>query len=228
MGLSDSEGPLLVQQDHCSCGLRHPDGGSGRGHSGGSTINGFLPNANQNNPALLPLESDNFDISLEYYFSDTGYVSLGAFQKNVANFIGNSVQQINLFGIRNQTGGPSAQAALAFLQSAQCTAQNGGNACGTDDSALFTATAMLLNPGTFTDANGPHVGGLANYNGSNAQHVAFATKYDILPTANDPLYTFNVSTPVNNKDAKIHGIEVGGQYFFGESGFGIPATTMVV
>jgi TonB-dependent receptor len=202
--------------------------GQGAGGAGGSTINGFLPTGNQNDTGLLPLESDNFDISLEYYFSDTGYVSLGAFQKNVENFIGNSVQQINLFGIRNQTGGPSAQAAYAFLQSAQCTAQNGGNACGTDDSALFTATAMLINPGTFTDTTGTWTGGLANYNGSNAQHVAFATKYDILPTASDPLYTFNVNTVTNNKEAKIHGFEFGGQYFFGESGFGVLANYTVV
>jgi TonB-dependent receptor len=202
--------------------------GQGAGGAGGSTINGFLPTGNQNNTGLLPLESDNFDISVEYYFSDTGYVSLGAFQKNVENFIGNSVEQINLFGIRNQTGGPSAQAALAFLQSAQCTAQNGGNACGRDDSALFTATAMLINPGTFTDTTGTWTGGLANYNGSNAQHVAFATKYDILPTASDPLYTFNVNTPVNNREAKIHGFEFGGQYFFGESGFGVLANYTIV
>ena len=52
-------------------------------------------------------------------------------------------------------------------------------------------------------------GGLANYNGSNAQHVAFATQYDILPNAEDPLYTFAVSTPVNNQEAKIHGFELG-------------------
>ncbi|MEO8016818.1 MAG: TonB-dependent receptor [Pseudomonadota bacterium] len=202
--------------------------GQGAGTPGGSTINGFLPTGNQNNPGILPLESDNFDLSFEYYFSDTGYVSVGAFQKNVANFIGNSVQQINLFGITNQTGGPSAQSALTFLRSAQCTTQNGGNACGVDDSALFTATAMLLNPGTFTDTTGTYTGGLANYNGSNAQHVAFATKYDILPTAADPLYIFNVNTPVNNKDAKIHGFEFGGQYFFGDSGFGVLANYTIV
>jgi TonB-dependent receptor len=202
--------------------------GQNAGTPGGSTINGFLPSGNANNPGLLPLESDNFDLSVEYYFSDTGYVSLGAFQKNVANFIGNAVIQQNLYGITNQTGGPSAQAALAFLKSPQCAAQSGGSACGTDDSALFTATAMLLNPGTFTDANGTWTGGLANYNNTNGQHVAFATKYDILPTANDPLYTFNVNTPVNNKDAKIHGFEFGGQYFFGESGFGVLANYTVV
>ena len=87
---------------------------------------------------------------------------------------------------------------------------------------------MLLNPGTFTDAAGTWTGGLANYNGTNGQHVAFATKYDILPTANDPLYTFNVNTPANNKDAKIHGFEFGGQYFFGDSGFGVLANYTVV
>ena len=82
---------------------------------GGSTINGFTPGGNQNNPGILPLESDNFDISVEYYFSDTGYVSVGAFQKNVENFIGNSVDPQNLYGIRNQTGGPRAIAARDFL-----------------------------------------------------------------------------------------------------------------
>jgi len=203
--------------------------GSNAGTPGGSSLNGFLPSGSSNNPDLLPLESDNFDISFEYYFSDTGYISAGAFLKNVSNFIGNAVIQQNLFGITNQTGGPSAQAAMAFLRSAQCTAQAGGSACGTDDSALFTATAMLLNPGTFVDPMGVSwTGGLANYNNSNAQHVAFATKYDILPTAQDPLYTFNVNTPVNNKDAQIHGFEFGGQYFFGESGFGVLANYTIV
>jgi TonB-dependent receptor len=187
---------------------------------GGSTlVGGFTPPGGQNNPGLLPLESDNFDVSVEYYFSDKGYVSLGAFQKNVENFIGNSVENINLYGIRNQTGGPRAQQARDFLDD---------NGFSIDDSALFTAIAMLENPGTFTDDNGTWTGGLDNYDGSNAQHVAFATRYDILPNAEDPLYTFAVSTPVNNKEAKIHGFEFGGQYFFGDSGFGLLANYTVV
>jgi TonB-dependent receptor len=220
IGLSDSlKARFSYSKTIARAGYGTLAAGQNAGTPGGSTINGFLPNANQNNPGILPLESDNFDISMEYYFSDTGYVSVGAFQKNVENFIGNSVEQINLFGIRNQTGGPSAQAALAYLQA---------NNFVTDDSALFTATAMLLNPGTFTDANGTWTGGLANYDGTNAQHVAFASKYDILPTSADPLYTFNVATPVNNQEAKIHGFEFGGQYFFGESGFGVLANYTVV
>ena len=71
-------------------------------------------------------------------------------------------------------------------------------------------------------------GGAAAYNRSNAQHVAFATAFDILPTAADPEYVFNVNTPTNNKEAKIHGFEFGGQYFFGDSGFGVLANYTVV
>jgi TonB-dependent receptor len=200
--------------------------GQNPGTPGGSTINGFLPGGNTNNPAILPLESDNFDISMEYYFSDTGYVSVGAFQKNVENFIGNSIVPQNLYGIRNQTGGPRAQAALAALQAAGRP---------TNDSALFTMVAVMNNPGTFTfdaDGNGTpetYEGGNASfYDGTEAQHIAFASRYDILPTADDPLYTFNVSTPANNQDAKIHGFEAGGQYFFGDSGFGVLANYTVV
>jgi TonB-dependent receptor len=190
------------------------------GTPGGSTINGFTPGGNQNNPAILPLESDNFDVSLEYYFSDTGYVSVGAFQKNVENFIGNSIVPQNLYGIRNQTGGPRAAAARNYLAA---------NGFGTNDSALFTAVAMAENTGTFVDPMGVSwTGGLANYNGTEAQHIAFASRYDVLPTADDPLYTFNVSTPANTQEAKIHGFEFGGQYFFGDSGFGVLANYTVV
>jgi TonB-dependent receptor len=190
---------------------------------GGSTlVGGFDPPGAQNNPGLLPLESNHFDISVEYYFSDSGYVSLGAFQKNVENFIGNSVENINLFGIRNQTGGPRAQEALAYLR-------DPAHPFPVDDSALFTAITMLENPDGFTDKKGVFwAGGLQNYNGSNDQHVAFATQYDVLPTAEDPLYTFAVNTPVNNKEAKIHGFELAGQYFFGDSGFGVLANYTIV
>jgi TonB-dependent receptor len=193
------------------------------GTPGGSTLVGnFTPPGAQNDTGLLPLESDNFDLSIEYYFSDRGYVSLGAFQKIVENFIGNSVENINLYGIRNQTGGPRAQAARDYLT-------DPAHPFAVNDSALFTAMAMAENPGTFTDADGVEwQGGLENYNGSSEQHVAFATQYDILPNAEDPLYTFAVSTPVNNEKAKIHGFEFGGQYFFGDSGFGVLANYTIV
>ncbi|BCO18805.1 TonB-dependent receptor [Alteromonas sp. KC3] len=43
--------------------------------------------ASQGNPNLLPYEADNFDLSLEYYYDEGSYVSLGHFRKQVDNFI---------------------------------------------------------------------------------------------------------------------------------------------
>jgi TonB-dependent receptor len=201
---------------------------------GGSTLNGFVPSGNNNSPTLLPLESDNFDLSVEYYFSDKGYVSLGAFQKNVENFIGNSVVNQNLYGIQDETGGPRARAALAALRATPFVGAGGV----ANDSQLFTMMAMIQNPTAAFDydANGDKtigpnehfVGGQGNYDNSDAQHRAFATQYDLLPEADDPLWTFAVNTPVNNEEAKIHGLEFGGQYFFGDSGFGVLANYTIV
>jgi TonB-dependent receptor len=158
-------------------------------------------------------------------------VSIGAFQKNVENFIGNSVVNQNLYGIRNETGGPRAQAARAALATAGIPIPN--------DSQLFTMMAMMVYdadaPFTY-DANGNGTidgnetfdGGAGNFDNSDAQHRAFATQYDLLPAADDPLMTFAVATPVNNQEAKIHGFEFGGQYFFGDSGFGVLANYTVV
>lgn len=39
------------------------------------------------NPNLSPLESDNYDLSLEYYFSRTGSLTAGIFRRDVSNFI---------------------------------------------------------------------------------------------------------------------------------------------
>lgn len=44
---------------------------------------------NSGNPFLQPLRSDNFDASLEYYFSPTGFASVAAFQRNLSGFIQN-------------------------------------------------------------------------------------------------------------------------------------------
>jgi TonB-dependent receptor len=206
--------------------------GASPGGPNGSTLLTSHATGSDNNPDLLPLQSDNFDLSLEYYFSDTGYVSVGFWDKRVSNFIGNASFNEPIVGIggtniKDQTGGPRAQAALAALKAGN--GNNGNKAYNLDDSALFTMMAMMENPGTFTDKDGKTwTGGLANYDGSNAQHIAFATQYDLLPRADDPDYIFRVSKPINNQDARIHGFEFGGQYFFGDSGFGVLANYTVV
>ncbi|MFL6618002.1 MAG: TonB-dependent receptor, partial [Povalibacter sp.] len=206
--------------------------GATPGGPGGSTLNNFMATAFDNNPALLPLESDNIDLSVEWYFSDNGYASAGFFEKRVSNFIGNAIFNETVVGIGNenikdQTGGPRAQAAWSALTA------GGWN---TDDSALFTMMAMIEHPEGATDTKGTtttaddvfYAGGAAAYNGTNAQHIAFATAYDLIPRADDPDYVFAVQRPINNREAKIHGWEFGGQYFFADTGFGVLANYTVV
>ncbi|BDU17824.1 TonB-dependent receptor [Lysobacter auxotrophicus] len=177
------------------------------------------------NPMLDPLESDNLDLAVEWYFADASFVSVTFWNKDVKNFIGNSVVRETLYDLRDPTSGPDAQAALAFLTSPQCATQAGAagadlaQACSSNDTALFTALAMLRNPET---------GGLAAYNGTSAQSLAMENAYDLVGEADDPLYEFDVQRPVNQNNANLHGWEMGGQYFFGESGFGIFANYTLV
>lgn len=172
----------------------------------GSSLNGFNPTANGANPALVPLESDNLDLSLEWYFAESSYASVGFFEKRVSNFIGNEVSVENLFDIRDQTAGPRALAAVAELEA---------RGFSTDDTNLFVMMAMMENSAA--------TGGAAAFDGTEAQHLAIAAAYDLVSNPDDPLFNFNVSRPVNNKDAKIHGAEIAAQHFFGNSGFGLQA-----
>jgi TonB-dependent receptor len=178
--------------------------------SQGSTLNGFRPTANASNTSLVPLESDNLDMSLEWYYSESSYAAAGLFEKRVSNFIGNQVTLENVYGIRDQTSGPRAQAAVAALQA---------RGFSTDDTNLFVMMAMMEHPET---------GGAAAFNGTEAQHLAIAAAYDIVPNASDPAYLFNVTRPVNNKEAKIWGAEFAVQHFFGQSGFGVQANYTLV
>ncbi len=42
------------------------------------------------NPALLPFESENIDLSVEWYYGEDSYAAVGYFQKDVENFIGSA------------------------------------------------------------------------------------------------------------------------------------------
>ncbi|WP_423172776.1 MULTISPECIES: TonB-dependent receptor [unclassified Stenotrophomonas maltophilia group] len=176
---------------------------------------------NSQNPSLKPLESDNLDLGLEWYFADASYVSLTYWNKSVSNFIGNTVVQESLYGLTDPTSGPDARAALDFLTSGACVAQVGpanAAACSANDTSLFTALALLRN----------NPAGLAAYNGTDAQVLATEAAYDLYGQPNDPLYQFNVNRPINQNKSKLHGWELGGQYFFGDTGFGVLANYTVV
>src|SRR5690606_17692830 len=59
----------------------------------------------QGNPNLLPLVSDNFDISLEWYFAPSSYLSGAFFYKKVKNFLGTGQVTQPLFGLRDPSSG---------------------------------------------------------------------------------------------------------------------------
>jgi TonB-dependent receptor len=185
---------------------------------GGTTLAGALPpTANGNNPALVPLESDNFDLSLEWYFGDDSYLSAGFFEKRVSNFIGSQVSNESLYGLRDPTSGPRALAAqAAVLASAAHTA-------GTpvSETELFSMMAILANPAAFPT-------GAAAFNGTLTQANALEAAYNLYANSSDPLYLFQTNRIVNNKAAKLHGFELGGQYFFGDTGFGVQANYTIV
>jgi endo-1,4-beta-xylanase len=73
-----------------------------------------------------------------------------------------------IFSINETPESSERKAAREFLEA---------NGYGTDDTAITTAALMAANPGLFTDSNGSWIGGLANYNGTNAQAVAFRMRY---------------------------------------------------
>lgn len=188
---------------------------SNYGSGGGSTALGKTRTASAGNPGLLPLESKNVDVSVEWYYDDSSYVSAGVFEKRVSNFISNVAGNETLFGIQDQTAATSprviaARAAIASIPG-----------LALDDTSLFTMMAILDNPADFPN-------GAADYPDTLQEVDAIAAKYDIFVRADDPLSVWSVDRPQNNKEAKIYGAEFAAQHFFGDSGFGLQANYTIV
>jgi len=162
-----------------------------------------LGTASNGNPSLLPLESNNIDLSAEWYFAETSYVSIGYYEKRVNNFAGRQPVVENVYGLRDATAGPRAQAAAQAL-----------TALGEEltDTNLFAMVAATEN----------------NVDFYSIPAEEFEVHYDVLPTSEDPLMDFNVTKFVNNKEAKIDGFELAVQHFFGDSGFGVQANYTTV
>ncbi|WP_042148553.1 MULTISPECIES: TonB-dependent receptor [unclassified Pseudoalteromonas] len=72
-------------------------------------------NGTEGNTNLMPFESTNFDLSLEYYYSPGSYAAIGYFKKNVKNFIGNQKVKTNIAGFHDIYEGPRWQQAEADI-----------------------------------------------------------------------------------------------------------------
>lgn len=85
--------------------------------------------ASQGDPGLLPYESNNLDFSLEWYYSEGSYVSLGHFRKTVDNYIGTKKDDVVLEGPNGPLRDPSADPAAVCPGGtiaepiAECTSQ---------------------------------------------------------------------------------------------------------
>lgn len=104
----------LIARFAASKSMTRPDY---RSIDGGSQINNPVRvsggSGSAGNPGLLPYESVNIDLSLEYYYGDGSYVSAGYFRKKVDNFIENQ-NVVEIFeSLPHPALGPLAQEALA-------------------------------------------------------------------------------------------------------------------
>ena len=97
---------------------------------------------NVGNPELEPYVSDNFDLSLEWYYAPGSYVSVGYYNKIVDNFLVSTTVERTYEGLTDSYIGPTADEARA-----QLVAEN----IVVTDAALFARINEILGnpPNTF-------------------------------------------------------------------------------
>lgn len=61
--------------------------------------------ASSGNPALLPFESRNLDVSLDWYYAESNYLSVSYFRKKVDNFIISTVTDLAFEGVTDPSTG---------------------------------------------------------------------------------------------------------------------------
>jgi TonB-dependent receptor len=74
-----------------------------------TTINDiYQRTANAGDAGLQPMESQNVDVSAEWYYTDDSYLSVGYFRKDVDGFIGTQIFEETAYGLRDIRLGQTA------------------------------------------------------------------------------------------------------------------------
>jgi len=73
-------------------------------------------NGGEGNTNLQPFESTNFDLSLEYYYGEGSYASIGYFNKDVKNFVGSQITETSIDGFNDIYQGPRWQQAVSDIE----------------------------------------------------------------------------------------------------------------
>ncbi|MFT5481647.1 MAG: TonB-dependent receptor [Halieaceae bacterium] len=150
------------------------------------------------NPGLKPHESENWDVSAEWYYGETSYVSVGYFDKSVDNFVTNvEGEDVILYpGLAHPALGPLYQDAIGSLG--------------------ITATNSQIRDYIFTNsANEPGVD-VANLRITGVPGRDGDAFFDVDTKINSA------------ETAEIDGWEVAWQHDFGASGFGFIANATFV
>jgi TonB-dependent receptor len=145
-------------------------------------------------PGLKPLESKNYDLSLEWYYGDASYVSVGYFKKEISNFISNVITTETPFSMHTPAGGALWNEAVA-------------SGCNAGDRPCIR---------TYIFANHPTAPGVDVAN------------QRITGQASDPIATFLMSRPANQRSDELDGWEINLQHMIGETGFGLAANYTMV
>lgn len=105
-------------------------------------------NASVGNPGLLPLESQNIDLSLEWYYDEGSYVSAGYFLKYVENFIGVTTREGTMPDVN---GNPLTDPSINPKSGCPDEVVGGNPACFStqDDPAI---NFQIATPGNLDDA----------------------------------------------------------------------------
>jgi TonB-dependent receptor len=143
------------------------------------------------NPGLLPLESQNYDLSAEWYYGEGSYVSLGYFKKDVTNEIIQGKQAYTQDDIYNPASSTYVNEAIAAGASptdfAAIRQWIFDNYAATDPTHVFDSAGQIV----------------------------------IIGQAGDDLMNFEIDAFSNSSDESgFDGLEFAVQHLFGESGFG--------
>jgi TonB-dependent receptor len=188
------------------------------------TILGGQTGGTSQNPNLLPLESQNFDVSVEWYYGDDSYVSVGFFDKTVKNFLGTGVFTRPLFGLLDPTSG------AAGTRSASAIGVIDDLGVDRSPANLFTLVALIdANDGDVAAAQAEFEANLEDGVLPQDYVDEILAAYDVVGVpGEDPEMQFRVTQPVNSDEGNVNGWEFAWQQFFGNSGFGAAASYTMV
>lgn len=139
------------------------------------------------NTQLEPLESNNLDLSIEWYFSDTGMLSLAYFKKDMSNFTDRETTLSFVNSVRDAADAPESGDDLILLDNGNADDNFGLEGCH----PLRATTEFGYLPGDATTYSGDFRDNCANMtvtktvNAKNAEieglEVGYMQTYDFLP-----------------------------------------------